>query len=177
MLWDNWGDERVCNKGPWHAHTRKLPWDLLEVVGMVQQMHCSRRLLQRGLEFHVCTINKSAHTKKKVWKLIVCSLCVCVCIYIYIYFFFGVGPKREKIFYFKWIGPQKDLHFFLRFIYFVLTYCFQLVAFLREHLWHKAMWMGYSMRLKLTCVWMVFSFVWVYIVVTVPSSKYVYFSP
>ena len=28
-------------------------------------MHCSRRrLLLRGLEFHVCTINKSAHTKK-----------------------------------------------------------------------------------------------------------------
>ena len=25
------------------------------------------RLLRRGLEFHVCTINKSAHTKK-VWK-------------------------------------------------------------------------------------------------------------
>ena len=36
----------------------------------VQQVHCSRRrLLRRGLEFHVCTINKSAHTKK-VWKLI-----------------------------------------------------------------------------------------------------------
>ena len=43
---------------------------LPEVVGMVQQVHCSwRRLLQRGLEFQVCTINKSAH-KKKVWKLI-----------------------------------------------------------------------------------------------------------
>ena len=29
-----------------------------------KQMHCSwRRLLRRGLEFHVCTINKSAHTK------------------------------------------------------------------------------------------------------------------
>ena len=27
------------------------------------------KLLQRRLEFHVCTINKSAHTKK-VWKLI-----------------------------------------------------------------------------------------------------------
>ena len=28
-------------------------------------MHCSRkRLLRRGLEFHVCTLNKSAHTKK-----------------------------------------------------------------------------------------------------------------
>ena len=40
-----------------------------EVVGTVQ-VHCSRRrLLQSGLDFHVCTINKSAHTKK-VWKLI-----------------------------------------------------------------------------------------------------------
>ena len=36
-----------------------------EVVGMVDQVHCSRRrLLQRGLEFHVYTINKSAHMKK-----------------------------------------------------------------------------------------------------------------
>ena len=33
-------------------------------------VHCSRRrLLRRGLKFHVCTINKSAPTKK-VWKLI-----------------------------------------------------------------------------------------------------------
>ena len=39
----------------------------------VQQVHCSRRrLLRRRLEFHECTINKSAHTKK-VWKLIVCT--------------------------------------------------------------------------------------------------------
>ena len=38
--------------------------------GRVQQVDCSRRrLLWKGLEFHVCTINKSAHTKK-VWKLI-----------------------------------------------------------------------------------------------------------
>ena len=37
------------------------------------EVHCSRRrLLQRGLKFHVCTINKSAHTKK-VRKLIVCT--------------------------------------------------------------------------------------------------------
>ena len=50
--------------------TRGLPWGLPEVVGMVQLVHCSlRRLLQRGLEFHVCTINKSIHTKK-VLKLI-----------------------------------------------------------------------------------------------------------
>ena len=41
-------------------------------------MHCCwRRLLWRGLEFHVCIINKSAHTTK-VRKLI-------VYIYIYIY--------------------------------------------------------------------------------------------
>ena len=38
-----------------------------EVVGTVQQVHCCRRrLLRRGLEFHVCTINKSANTKKSL---------------------------------------------------------------------------------------------------------------
>ena len=30
--------------------------------------------------------------------------------------------------------------------------CFQLVAFVREHIWHKALLMGYSMRLELTRV-------------------------
>ena len=51
-----------------------FPWGLEEVVGMVEQVHCSgRRLLRKGLEFHVCTINKSAHTKK-VRKLIQWSL-------------------------------------------------------------------------------------------------------
>ena len=56
----------------WHAHTSGLPWGLPEVVGTIQ-VHCSRRrLLRRGLEFHVCTFIKSAHTKK-VLKLIVCS--------------------------------------------------------------------------------------------------------
>ena len=40
------------------------------VVGTVQQEHFSRRrLLRRGLEFHVCTINKS-DIRKKLWKLI-----------------------------------------------------------------------------------------------------------
>ena len=69
-LWDNWGDEKGCDEGHWQAHTRGLRWGLREVVGTVQQVHCSwRRLLGRGLEFHVCTINKSAHTKK-VWKFI-----------------------------------------------------------------------------------------------------------
>ena len=41
-----------------------LQWGLAEVVGTVQQVDCSRRrVLWRGLEFHVCTINKSVHTK------------------------------------------------------------------------------------------------------------------
>ena len=64
-LWDNWEDERGCDEGHWHAHTSGLPWGLPEVVRTIQQVHCSRRrLLRRGLEFYVCTINKSAHTKK-----------------------------------------------------------------------------------------------------------------
>ena len=62
--------ERGCGGGHWHAYTRGLPWGLPEVIGTVQQVHCSRsRLLRRGLEFHVCTINKSSNTKK-VWKLL-----------------------------------------------------------------------------------------------------------
>ena len=69
-LWDKWGDERGCDKGHWHAHTRRLPWGLPEVVGTEQQVHCSRRrLLRSALEFPVCTINKSAHTKKKCGNL------------------------------------------------------------------------------------------------------------
>ena len=68
-LRDSW-DERDCEEGQWHAHTRGLPWGLPEVVGTVHQVHCSqRRLLRRRLEFHECIINKSAHLKK-VWKLI-----------------------------------------------------------------------------------------------------------
>ena len=46
-----------------------LPWGLPEVVGTVLVHYSRRRLLRRGLEFHVCTINKSAHMQK-VWKLI-----------------------------------------------------------------------------------------------------------
>ena len=26
FLWDNWGDERGCDEGHWHAHTRGLLW-------------------------------------------------------------------------------------------------------------------------------------------------------
>ena len=61
---DNWGDERGYDEGDWHVHTRGLPWGIPEVVGTVQ-VHCSRRrIIRRGLEFHVFTVNKSANTKK-----------------------------------------------------------------------------------------------------------------
>ena len=47
-----------------------LSWGFPEVVGTVEKVHCGRRrLLRMELEFHVCTINKSAYMKK-VWKLI-----------------------------------------------------------------------------------------------------------
>ena len=83
-LWDNWEDERGCDEGHWYAHTRGLPRGLPEVVGTVQQVHCSRRrLLRRRLEFHVCTINKSAHTKSLETYLMILVLTY---IYIYIYF-------------------------------------------------------------------------------------------
>ena len=83
-LWDNWGDERGCDEGHWHAHTRKLPWSLPEVFGTIQ-VHCSRkRLPRRGLEFHLCTINKSAYTKKSLETylmiLVYVFVCVCVCV-------------------------------------------------------------------------------------------------
>ena len=46
-------------------------------------------ITSKGREFHLCSINKNAHTKK-VWKVIVCSLyiyiymgVVCVCMFIY----------------------------------------------------------------------------------------------
>ena len=38
-------------------------------------MHCSRRLLRRGLGFHVCTTNNSTHTKKVI---LVNSLVLCL---------------------------------------------------------------------------------------------------
>ena len=67
------GDERGFDEGHWHSHTKGLRWGLQELLETVEQVHCSRRrLLRRGLEFHVCTINKSVHMKK-VRKLIVCT--------------------------------------------------------------------------------------------------------
>ena len=45
---------------------------------------------------------------------------------------------------------------FLEFIYSFCSYirvCFQLIAFVREHVWHKVLLMGFLMRLALTHVY------------------------
>ena len=67
------------------ADTRGRPWGLAEVVGTVQRVDCDwRRLLGRGLEFHVCTINKSAHTKKSLETYLMIPVYIYIYIYIYI---------------------------------------------------------------------------------------------
>ena len=76
-----------------------IPWGLPVVVGTVKQVHCSRRrILRRGLEFHVCSINKSAHTKKSgnffndpriyIYIYIYMCVCVCVCVFVCVLFVF-----------------------------------------------------------------------------------------
>ena len=68
--------------------------DFPEVVGTVQQVHCSqRRLLWRRRVSCVCTINESAHTKK-VWKLIVCTSYIS---FFFFFFFFNLYKKTDKI--------------------------------------------------------------------------------
>ena len=71
------------------------------------------------------------------------------------------GKQREKYFV---VGPKKDFKYFkmrrstkrfvyLEFIYsfcFYTSVCFELDAFVKEHVWHKDYLMGYSMRLELT---------------------------
>ena len=73
--------------------TRGLPWGPPEVVGTVQLVHCSRRrLLRRGQEFDVCTINETAHMKK-VWKPFEGTSYLSLSIYIYTYNATRIRPK------------------------------------------------------------------------------------
>ena len=44
--------------------------------------------------------------------------------------------------------------------------CFQFVAFIREHMWHNALLMGYLMRLELTlvsCININYIYIYIYI--------------
>ena len=82
-----------------------------------------------------------------------CILQWILIIYIYIYI---CRRSKERKKYFKWVRPRRNLYFLSAlFIYLFCSYirmCFQLVAFVREHIWHMALLMGHSMRFELTRV-------------------------
>ena len=103
-------------------------------------------------------INSFPPSLTKLARIITSCLNIHSSIYIYIYIYILVkiveGPKRERNI-LKWIGPRKYIYF-LRFIYLFHSYIrvfFHLVAFVREQIWHQALWMGYSLRLELARVW------------------------
>ena len=57
--------------------------------------------------------------------------------------------------YFKMCRSTKRFVSFLRLIYFFRSnvhVCFQLVPFVREHIWHNTLLMGYSMKVEFTSV-------------------------
>ena len=71
-------------------------------------------------------------------------------VYTYIIFFCCWSKERNIL---KWVGPQRDSYFFRIYLFCsFICVCFQLIAFVREHVWHKALLMGYSMRLELMTV-------------------------
>ena len=55
----------------------------------------------------------------------------------YIYIYINVGPWRYSCFFLIYL-----IHYYIR-------VCFQLVAFVNEHIWYKALLMGYHIRLEL----------------------------
>ena len=133
--------KEVCDEGHWPTHSRGLPWGIPEVVGMVQQVpFCWRRVLRRGLNFHQCTINKSAHTEN-VWKLYLMILISIrnnffffSCLYDYIlyialFFFFNLDysvSRYENLFcFFYWFRlvfiPFFTIQYFIVSTYFPLT--------------------------------------------------------
>ena len=75
------------------------------------------------------------------------------CLYVYVKIHFKIGRSTKRFVFFE----------FILFLHTCYVYvCFQLVAFVREHMWHKALLMGYSMRLELTLVSSLndFQYVW-----------------
>ena len=75
-------------------------------------------------------------------------------IYIYSFKKIVVGPKREEK-YFKIGRSTKRFVFIYLFIYLFILFLhsyIRVVASVREHIWLKALLMGHSVRLELTCV-------------------------
>ena len=63
----------------------------------------------------------------------------------WVYIYIKIRMYTKRFAFFKFI-------FFLHTCYIYIYICFQLVAFVSEHMWHKALLMDYSMRLELTLV-------------------------
>ena len=105
------------------------------------------------------------HTHTHMYNETVCLWMTNVCVCIYIYIKMNRSTKWEV--------------FFKKYLFCPCIHaCFQLVAFVREHMWHKALWMGYLMRFDECSLVECFSgFVWVYIKVTpsFPFLECVYF--
>ena len=57
-------------------------------------MECRGILLRRGLEFHVCTISKGAHTKSlETYIMILVYIYLYIYIYIYIHIYIYIYPR------------------------------------------------------------------------------------
>ena len=75
-----------------------------------------------------------------------------------IYFKIGRSTKSSFLYLFNLILHACYICICFQFVAFVKVHmcyiyvCFQLVIFTREYMWHKALLMGYSMRLELTLV-------------------------
>ena len=70
-----------------------------------------------------------------VWKSVVFSY-ICMDYYIYIYIYIYIYVKKNFSFFVeKGIGSQRDLYFLKNYLFCsYICVCFQLVAFIREHL-------------------------------------------
>ena len=63
--------KRLWRRSLTHSHKRTSMGPSRSCWNGTKNALQPEEITSKGLEFHVCTINKSAHTKK-VWKLIVC---------------------------------------------------------------------------------------------------------
>ena len=102
---------------------------------------------------YIYIYNLLLHLKNTIYVYIYIYIYTCL----YIYYFSSIKEDNIYIYIYiyilKSVGLPRDLYF-LGFIYLFCSYicvCFQLDTFVREHVWHKASLMGYSMRFKLTC--------------------------
>ena len=76
---------------------------------------------------------------------------VCVCVCVCVIFCCYCWSKDSK--YFKMNMSIKRFVFLKNHLFCsYIRLCFQLVAFAREHMWHKAIWMGHAIRLELSHV-------------------------